>query len=289
MPTIREYLEQVRMSGGTPTFTNISGSPLLQPGAMPGGGRDMGGPAASMQRPGAYFIEEAGGNPSMTPSGMVQPAPKPAIPDRESTQDVMSTSPMMLANDAVKKMMPEIYQNLGIAPGTQMTPAQRVLAQKAVMSMRNALTDHYKFQQDRINKGRESQLKEMQNQTLTAKDKAAMINKFMDKFDELSSDPMTAQQVQGMTAEQYAMQRMQAIEGALGSGGAIPGRSDAFGNMSMSGMMGGYQGAMPNQMPTPDQFQKEANALFAKYGRTEDGKMKVRQELEARYPGIFNR
>jgi hypothetical protein len=257
---------------------------------MPGGGRDMGGPQAQTQMPGAYFIQEQGGNPSMGPGGMVQPAPQQgAIPEKAEEFDSMSSSPVMLANKAVTKMFPEIYKKLGIAPGTQLTPAQKIAVDKAVKSMRNALTDHYAWQQKQIGAAKKEKMKGMQKDTLSAKDKAGFINQFMNEFNEMASDPMTAQNVQGQTAEQYALNKMKTIEAAISGEGAIPeqGGQQGWGDaMGQAPMMGGYQGAMPSpaQPPDPNQFQSEVRQLLQQYGNTPEGVARAKQEMAKRYP-----
>jgi hypothetical protein len=292
--TIKEYLEQVRAAGATPTFTNIGGqNPMLQPGPMPGGGRDMGAIPAQTQRPGAYLIEEPGGNPQMGAGGMVTPAPaqpdQGAIPAKGEEEDLMSMSPVMLANRAVDKMQPEIYKKLGIAPGTQLTDAQRVLLQKSTTSMRNGLTDHYDHQQKQAKAAKEEEAKKMADQTLTVKDKARLYNDFRKDYAEIANDPMQNQNLTE-SADQYARRMLEETEMAVSGGGqegALPGRDQA--QMNPAAMMGGYQGNMPSQprMPSRDEFQKQANALFAKYGRDEAGKARVMQEMDRMYPGIF--
>jgi hypothetical protein len=286
--SIKEYLDQVRASGGTPTFTNIGGeNPMLQPGP----GRPMGG----TQVPGAYMIEEPGGNPMMRPDGQVTPAPEqgPAIPERGAEEDMMTMSPVALANKAVDKMQPEIYKRLGIAPGTPLTDAQRVMIQKSTTSMRNGLTDHYKHQQDMASKAKEEEAKKMQDQTLTVKDKARMYNEFRKDYAEMANDPMQNQNLTE-SADEYARRMLAETESAVGGGGqagALPGRDQAQGQGVYDQQLGGMNmGPMPGgqRMPNRDEFQRAANALFAQHGRDEAGKKIVFAELQKQFPGIFD-
>jgi len=303
--TIQEYLKQARAAGATPTFTNIGGdNPMLAPGP----GRPMGG----TQAPGAYLIQEQGGNPTMDPSGMVTPAPTPAIPAQGQSvtqSQVGQSDPWAMSGPATEAMYEEVWKfTFPDKPlGSEISQEEDKKFRANVKSMRNANVDRFKYQQDQINKQKDRDIKvksaadkSAAGQELSIKQRADYLKEFMNDHATIIGDPMNpmSKQLQGITAQQYAQQRLQQIEAALG-GQAIPEQDQSpMGDQGVIPEQGGQ--AMPGRGPAPGaaagapipaqnapmDLRKEIGALAAKYGRTPEGRQQAIEELKQRYPQL---
>jgi len=242
MATIKEYLEQVRASQGVPTFTNIGGeNPLLQP---------QGG------QPGAHLIQEAN-QPMMGPGGMVS-RPEPAAMPTAQPGAGRSQDPWELAQDATKKMMPEIWETVfpGMTPGATLDDAQMKMWQKAVMSTRNAMVDRYKYQQDQISKKENLQYKRDQaavkaEDRLTTKERANLLKDYVKEHNKIANDTLhpQSQQMQAIPEMDYALGKLKELEAGLGKK-AIPAQDPGQGPGQQGGPVvpGAPQpGAVPGQ------------------------------------------
>jgi len=281
---IQEYLAQVRAAGATPTFTNIGGeNPMLKPGP----GRPMGG----TQIPGAYLIEEQN-QPMMDAGGQVsrpQAIPQPqAQPQAQPGND-----PWAMAQQNIKKLMPEIWKELfpNKQPGEFMTQAENTIFQKALKSTRNALVDMYKYQIDQVNKGKARQKKDSPNE-ISIKDRGRRVAELQKDYNKLYNDPYTRPQLEGKTQNQWVMEQFNEWQSMVG-GQAIPTPGEAQQPMSKGPMPQGQaaQGPMPPMMqegapaqgPDPQLFQKAVKALSTKH---KGDRQMILAELRQQFPNI---
>jgi hypothetical protein len=261
----------------------------------------MGGP----QVPGAYMIEEAGGQPTMDPSGAVTPAPAPAIP--AAGQDVTQSQigqddAWALAGPATKAMLPEIWKATfpGKEPGAELSKEEMIKWKAAGTTMRNANVDRFEHQLEMRQKDKDREARAtaaLPAEELTIKQRADYIKGFMDDHAKILGDPMNpmSKQLQGITAQQYAQERLQSIEASL-SGQAIPeegqpavggqpGAIPAQGAPASPAQVGNEAFSEPQQS-APMDLRKEIAALAAVHGRTPEGKAKAIAELRQRYPQL---
>ena len=300
---IQEYLKQVRAAGATPTFTNIGGeNPMLAPGP----GRPMGG----TQVPGAYMIKEAGGQPTMDASGAITPAPAPAIPAQG--QDVAESQvgqqdPWVMAQQSTKGLMKDIWtETFGDKPfNSELDKDEMALYDKNVKSMRNAEVDRFKHQQEQIGKERDRTAREkaaLPAEELNIKQRADFLIGFEEEHAKIVNDPLNPmrKQLQGITASQYAADRLKKLEANLGAPGAIPEEGEMAGAEAAAPVEPAQPGAIPGRGPAPGagagvpppvpsapmDLRKEIQNLAATYGRTPEGMQRAREELRRRYPQL---